>query len=95
MSIVSVGVPGWPSPSTSWDWWPFIGVALVCAIGVRSFGVRFRMPLFATAVALGPVFATAVHRWGVVPSFGWVVIGAMGIAFVRRGIAAHRRPPAV
>jgi hypothetical protein len=95
MLIVAVGVPGWPAPSTSWDGWPFIGVAFVCVIGVRCFGARFGMPLFATAIALGPVFATAVHHWGVVPSLGWVVILASGIALVRRRISDQGRPPGV
>jgi hypothetical protein len=91
MAFVAVGVPTWPHPATSWDWWPWVGILLICFVGMRSFRMHLGLPLFAAAICLGPVVATMVHRWGVIGGIGWILVVAIASALVRKAIGPQ--PP--
>ena len=86
MEPFGVGVPGWPAPSTEWDWWPFIGIALTLLITKRSLRLRLGAPVFLAAVAVGAVFAWLVDSWGAVPAIATMLGSASLLSWVR----AHR-----
>jgi hypothetical protein len=93
MGIVAVGVPGWPLPSTSWDLWPFAGIALTLLFSRNPLRIRIRPGVVAVALAVGPCFALAVHTWGVVTTFAAAAcIGGLVAAIVR---TARRSAPPV
>jgi len=73
MAVIAVGVPGWPVPSTSWDLWPFIGIALTLLLARNPLRVRVWPWAVAIALLVGPCFAFAVHSWGVVPVLAFTV----------------------
>jgi hypothetical protein len=95
MALVAVGVPTWPHPATSWDWWTWVGVLLTCFIGMRSFRMHLGLPLIASAICLGPVVATMVHRWGVIGGIGLILAAAFVSALVRNAIWPHPPPDTV
>jgi len=66
MQPLALGTPGWPTPSTSWDWWPFLGIVLALVVAHRGFRLPMRPIVLFLAVAFGPIFATLVHAWGAV-----------------------------
>jgi hypothetical protein len=84
MEPLGVGVPGWPAPSTEWDWWPFIGIALTLLIAKRSLRLRLGAPVFLAAVAVGPVFAWLVDSWGAVPAIATAFVSAAIVCRARR-----------
>jgi hypothetical protein len=88
MGPIGVGVPGWPHPATSWDWWVFAGVAVVLVLARLTLRLRLGSVCIVVAVAFGPLYAALVHRWGVVS------IAALTLA-VRIALAPFRghRPP--
>ena len=92
MEVVALGHPGWPAPTPSWDWWPFVGISLVLLVATRSLGLHVTVPLVGAAVALGPCFATAVHAWGVAPAFALVLV-ARSIAISVRKTSRPGSPP--
>jgi hypothetical protein len=93
--MVAVGVPGWPTPSTSWDWWSLVGIVVVCVVATRWLGLRLGFPLLAVAVCLGPIIAMIVHRHGVIAGSGWIVLLAIAASLIRRFVVSVRRPPTV
>jgi hypothetical membrane protein len=95
MMLIGLGYPGWPAPATSWDWWPFVGMA--CALVLMRSGMRlkFGLGMIAATIAAGPLFATSVHRWGVLWCLGSVVLAWGGLAFAHRPSAGERGPGAV
>jgi hypothetical protein len=95
MAFLNVGVPTWPHPPTSWDWWPWVGILLICFVGMRSFRMHLSLPLITAAICLGPVVATMVHRWGVIEGIGWILVGALASGFVRRATGPQPPPGAV
>ena len=83
MEPLGVGVPGWPAPSTEWDWWPFLGIAITLLIARRALRLRLRPPVFLAAVAVGPVFAWLVDSWGAVPAIATMLGSAAILSWVR------------
>jgi hypothetical protein len=73
MGLVAVGYPGWPPAATVWDWWPIVGIALTLWIAFAGLHVRFRPGILLLAIAVGPVFASLVHGFGVAFPIGTVV----------------------
>jgi hypothetical protein len=92
MITVAVGVPGWPRPATSWDWWSIVGVLLVCLVATRSLGLHLRWPTAIAAIILGPLLSAIVHRWGVVEGLGWPLLVLIGLSLARRGWTTGRPP---
>ncbi len=91
---LGLGYPGWPAPSTSWDWWPFVGMA--CAL-VLILGLRLRVGgvVVVAVLASGPLFATFVHRWGVLWCLGPVALAYGWLALVHRSPPKDRGPGSV
>ena len=87
LRFLAMGVPGWPRPSTHWDWWPFLGV-LATLLVARSLRLRLNVPLVVASFVLGPVFAWGIHAWGVIPIVSGV---ALLLASRSRGSGPVRR----
>jgi hypothetical protein len=84
-------VPGWPLPSTSWDWWIFVGIAMVLVLERRALKLRLGLVSLVIAIALGPLYADAVHRWGVVAALGATLV----LRIVLAPFGRHRPPPSL
>ena len=82
--VIAVGVPSWPSPSTNWDWWALVGVALTLLILRRSLRAPINVPTLAAAVVGGVVFAPLVQTIGVVPALAVALLVATLFALLRR-----------
>jgi Kef-type K+ transport system membrane component KefB len=93
MVPLAVGVPGWPAPSTAWDWWPFVGIALACYLVFWALRLRPGAVPILAVIAAGPLFATLVHGVGVVPACAGFVAAGMLLSRVRRG--GRAAPPRV
>jgi hypothetical protein len=93
--MVAVGVPGWPAPSTSWDWWSLVGIVLVCFVAMRSLRFHLRVPLVAVAIFVGPIVALLVHRLGVIPGLAWFALVATAASWLRSITRSDGRPPTV
>ena len=83
MILFAVGVPGWPAPSTRWDWWPMLGIALALVIARRSLRLPLRPLVLVVAVAIGPIFALVVHAWGAVAAISSTIATAGFSSWVR------------
>jgi hypothetical protein len=91
VDLVALGHPGWPPPSSNWDWWPLLGIALALFVATRSLGLQISIPVIAVAIAVGPCFATVVHAWGVGPAL--VVVFAVRWVVVRARLTGRGRNP--
>jgi hypothetical protein len=81
--MLIVGVPGWPQPSTEWDWWPFVGIAVALVVARRSMRLAIRPLVVFVAVAFGPVFAFLVDAYGVIVAIASVVVAAAALSWGR------------
>jgi hypothetical protein len=95
MESLGLGTPGWPTPSTSWDWWPFVGISLALAVAHRSLRVPLRPTVLLLAVAFGPVFATLVHAWGAIEATAASLAVAWVISWRRNGRTGDDTPSSV
>lgn len=95
MRMIAVGVPGWPAPSTRWDWWPLVGIVFALLIAGRALHLRLRAPVLVASVAVGPLFATLVHAWGAVPVLGIAILVGVAMPGARRRPHPRGSPPTV
>jgi hypothetical protein len=96
MSSIAVGVPSWPRPSTDWDWWALVGVALTLLILRRSVRAPINVPTLAAALVGGVVFAPLVQAIGVVPALAVALLLSTLIALLRRSASSGMwHPPYV
>jgi hypothetical protein len=92
--VFGYGVPSWPQPSTEWDWWPFLGIALALVVVRHSLRLPLGVPVLLISVAIGPFFSLAVHAIGVVGSIASVVALAAVLSW-GRGRSRGDSPPVV
>jgi hypothetical protein len=95
MTLLALGYPGWPHPSTSWDWWPFVGIACMLVVLHGALRLRPRPGLVMLTIAGGPLFATSIHRWGVLPVLTTTLLGWAGLMLSRRRPAEGAPPGGV
>jgi hypothetical protein len=81
---LAVGVPSWPSPSTTWDWWAPAGVVLASIVLRRAGRMPFGVPLLVGAVVGGTLFGSAVHALGVVSASAISLVIAIALMLLRR-----------
>jgi hypothetical protein len=84
MVELAIGNPGWPHPSTSWDWWAPVGLLLTLFLLRRSLHAPFIGRVIAAAIVGGLVFAQLVHRLGVAIAMGLVLLAWTLMAGTRR-----------
>ncbi len=87
MTPLALGYPGWPHPSTSWDWWPFVGMVCALVLLLGTMRLRLGVAVVIATIAAGPLFATAIHRWGVASVLAPIVLVWACVILYRR------RPP--
>jgi hypothetical protein len=69
-------------PHATWNWWPLVGIVLVVG-GVLAAGRPLTLWVAASAVAFGPVFATAVHAWGAPVAVATGLFALVTVALLR------------
>jgi hypothetical protein len=87
MDVIAVGAPGWPLPSTSWDWSPHVCVVVALFLARYVMGLRLTAGTIGVCALAGTLLAPFVVMIGYPLS---ILVAWLLCAFVRVSLSRGR-----